>query len=120
MAVIEGDVGAWHVDRDALTEVVRARWPDAETGSSASSAVRSRVWEFDTEKGPGEAYLHADGTCLYMHVWEEEAIWLTAAFRRLIPVHLGLVFCDEGYAFDVRVPTGTTEAELAALVGGVG
>jgi hypothetical protein len=38
--------------------------------------VRTFIWQLETEKnGPGEAYLHGDGTCLYMDVWKEDAIW---------------------------------------------
>ncbi|SDN41186.1 hypothetical protein SAMN05216259_10467 [Actinacidiphila guanduensis] len=80
------------------------------------SKVRSLIWEFETEYGPGEAYLHEDGTCLYMDVWEEDAIWLAMVFRRLTPMDLDLVFCDEGYTFDIRLRAGTTEAELTDLV----
>ncbi|MEU6622011.1 hypothetical protein ABZ926_14735 [Streptomyces litmocidini] len=116
VVVVEGDAGGWHVDRGALTEVIRDRWTEAEIDSSARSAVRSLIWRLDTENGPGEAYLHEDGTCLYMDVWEEDAIWLAIAFRRLTPMHLDLVFCDEGYTFDVHVPTGAAEADLMALV----
>lgn len=120
LVVVEGDAGGWHVDRDALTEAIRVRWAEVEIDSSHRSEVRSLIWEFDTENGPGEAYLHEDGTCLYMDVWEAHAIWLAIAFRRLTPMHLDLVFCDEGYTFDVRLPTGTTEAELTALVNAAG
>ncbi|MFG2369637.1 hypothetical protein ACGFY3_50160 [Streptomyces mirabilis] len=120
LAVVEGDAGGWHVDRDALTEAIRARWAEVAIASSHHSEVRSHIWEFNTENGPGEAYLHEDGTCLYMDVWEDDAIWLAIAFRRLTPMHLDLVFCDEGYTFDVRLPTGTTEAELMALVNAAG
>lgn len=120
MVVVEGDAGGWHIDRGALTEAIRARWAEVAIDSSARSAVRSLVWELDTENGPGEAYLHADGTCLYLDVWEEDAIRLAIAFRGLTPMHLDLVFCDKGYTFDVRVPAGTTEAELTALVNAVG
>lgn len=116
VVVVEGEAGGWCVDRDALTEVIRARWTEVEIDSSARSAVRSLIWELDTANGPGEAYLHEDGTCLYMDMWEEDAIWLAIAFRRLTPTHLDLVFCDEGYTFDVCVSAGTTEAELTALV----
>ncbi|MFI0990285.1 hypothetical protein [Streptomyces exfoliatus] len=116
LAVVEGDAGGWHVDRRALTEVIRARWAEVRIESSARNGVHSLIWELDTAIGPGEAYLHEDGTCLYMDVWEEDAVWLAIAFRRLIPMHLDLVFCDEGYTFDVRVPTGTTEAGLMALM----
>ncbi|MEV2211330.1 hypothetical protein AB0H86_07620 [Streptomyces sp. NPDC050997] len=120
LAVVEGDAGGWHVDRDALTEAIRARWAEVEIDSSHRSEVRSLIWGFETRNGPGEAYLHEDGTCLNMDVWEEDAIWLAIAFRRLTPMHLDLVFCDEGYTFDVRLPTGTTEAVLMALVNAAG
>ncbi|WP_413755207.1 hypothetical protein [Streptomyces sp. MMBL 11-3] len=120
LAVVDGDAGGWHVDRDALTDAIRVRWADVAIESSHRSEVRSLIWEFGTDNGPGEAYLHEDGTCLYMDASEEDAIWLASAFRRLTPMHLDLVFCDEGYSFDVRLPTGTTEAELVALVNAVG
>ncbi|WP_448317589.1 hypothetical protein [Streptomyces sp. CO7] len=120
MAVVEGDAGGWHVDRVALTEVIHARWTEVEIDSTARSAARSFIWELGTAKGPGEAYLHEDGTCLYMDVWVEDAVWLAIAFRRLTPTHLDLVFCDESYTFDVRLPAGTTEAELMALVKAAG
>lgn len=120
LAVVDGDAGGWHVDRDALTDAIRVRWAEVAIESSHRSEVRSLIWEFDTDSGPGEAYLHEDGTCLYMDASEEDAIWLAIAFRRLIPMHLDLLFCDEGYSFDVRLPTGTTEAELVALVNAVG
>ncbi|MER8231656.1 hypothetical protein [Streptomyces sp. NPDC094049] len=116
MVVVEGDAGGWKVDREALTEVIRAHWPDVRTDRTDRSEVRSVIWEMETEYGWGEAYLHRDGTCLYLDVWEKDAIRLATAFRHLTPPHLRLVFCDEGYSYDVRVPAGATEEELAELV----
>ncbi|MFF4299721.1 hypothetical protein ACFY0N_39500 [Streptomyces vinaceus] len=55
-----------------------------------------------------------------MDVGKEDAIWLAVVFRRLTPTHLDLVLCDEGYTFDIRVPAGSTEPELTALVDAVG
>ncbi|WP_329599949.1 hypothetical protein OIE43_42530 [Streptomyces pseudovenezuelae] len=120
MAVVEGDVGAWRIDRDALTAAIRARWSEVEIDSMHRSEARSLIWQFETENGPGEAYLHEDGTCLYMDVWEEDAIWLAIVFRELTPMDLDLVFCDEGYTFDVRLRAGTAEAELTDLVNAAG
>ncbi|MET8138600.1 hypothetical protein ABZV24_43255 [Streptomyces sp. NPDC005251] len=120
LAVVEGDAGGWRIDRDALTNAIRARWPGVEIDSMHRSEVRSLIWQFKTENGPGEAYLHEDGSCLYMDVWEEDAIWLAIVFRRLTPMGLDLVFCDEGYNFDVRLRAGTTEAELTDLVNAAG
>lgn len=76
VAVAEGDAGGWRAERGALTEVIRARWAEVEIDWSARIAVRSLIWELDTANGPGEAYPHEDGTCLYMDVWEEDAIWI--------------------------------------------
>ncbi|MFE9476379.1 hypothetical protein ACFYOR_35985 [Streptomyces griseofuscus] len=120
LAVVEGDVGGWRIDRDALTDAIRARWSKVGIDSMHRSEVRSLVWQFETENGPGEAYLHEDGTCLYLDVWKEDAIWLAIVFRELTPMDLDLVFCDEGYTFDVRLRTGTTEAELTNLVNAAG
>ncbi|GHA86085.1 hypothetical protein ACIQRS_20915 [Streptomyces termitum] len=116
MTMVADDADGWSADRDALTEAVRARWPEAETDTSEGGEVRGIIWRFETENGPGEAYLHAKGTCLYMDTGEEDAIRLAIAFRGLTPARLDLVFCDEGYSFDVRVPAGTTEHGLTALV----
>lgn len=116
LAVVEGDAGGWRIDWNALTEAIRARWAGTVIDSTFHSEARSLTWEFETAGGPGDAYLHEGGSCLYMDVRETDAIWLTIAFSRLIPMDLDLVFCDEGYTFDVRLPAGTTEAELTDLV----
>ncbi|MEU3342397.1 hypothetical protein [Streptomyces sp. NPDC006668] len=120
LAVVEGDAGGGRIDRDGLTAAIRARWAGVEADSTQRSEVRSLICQFETESGPGEAYLHEDGTCLYMDVREEDAIWLAIVFRRLAPTDLDLVFCDEGYTFDVRLRVGTTEAELTDLVNAAG
>lgn len=69
LAVVEGDGGGWRVYRDGLTDAIRARWSGVEIDSTQRSEVRSLIWQFETENGPGEAYLHEDGSCLYMDVW---------------------------------------------------
>ncbi|WP_406390321.1 hypothetical protein OG806_01460 [Streptomyces sp. NBC_00882] len=120
LAVVEGDAGGWGIDREALTDAIRGRWSGVEIDSLHRSEARSLTWQFETENGPGEAYLHEDGTCLYVDVWQEDAIWLAIVFRRLTPLDLDLVFCDEGYNFDVRLQAGTTEAELTDLVNAAG
>ena len=120
LAVVEGDAGGWRIDRDALTGAIRSRWAEVEIDSTHRSEVRSLVWELETEHGPGEAYLHEDGTCLYMDVWEEDAIWLATVFRKLAPTDLDVLLCDEGYTFAVHLRAGTTEAELTELVKATG
>jgi hypothetical protein len=108
MVAADPDAGRWSVDRDALEAVIFEKWPGAAAGTDSASTVRSVVWSMETDDGPGEVYLSADGTCLYMDVWEQYALWLAVAFRALVPPQVGLVFCDEGYTFDVAVPPGVT------------
>jgi hypothetical protein len=43
---------------------------------------------------------------------QADAVRLAIAFRRLTPPGLDLVFCDEGYNFDIRLGPETTDAEL--------
>ena len=83
LAGADGDAVGWRIDRDALTDAIRARWSGVEIAPMHCSEVRSLIWQFKTENRPGEAYLHEDGTCLYMDIWEEGAIWLAIVFRRL-------------------------------------
>ncbi|MFK0110170.1 hypothetical protein [Streptomyces sp. NPDC091217] len=116
VAVIEGDAGTRRADPDAPTAAIRARWAATEIDSSHRSEVRSPIREFDTDNGPGEAYLHEDGTCLYTDVWKEDAIRLAITFRRPTPMHLDPAFRDERYIFDTRLHARTTEAEPTAPV----
>ncbi|MGW6606179.1 hypothetical protein [Streptomyces sp. NPDC055036] len=118
LVMVEGDQSGWSLDRATLTEAIRTRWADVVIDPVHRSEARSHLWEFETENGPGEAYLHEDGTCLYMDVWEEDAVWLAIVFRRIAPADLALVFCDEGYTFHVRLDADATEAELTELVNG--
>ncbi|MFK0224098.1 hypothetical protein ACIQWN_38840 [Streptomyces vinaceus] len=80
----------------------------------AMAAVDAGGWHVD------RVVLTEDGSCLYMDVGKGDAIWLAVLSPRLTPTHLDLVFCDESYTFDIRVPAGSTEAELTALVAAVG
>ncbi|MFC9622763.1 hypothetical protein ACFTXM_23135 [Streptomyces sp. NPDC056930] len=118
LVLVDGEAGGLRVGREALTAAIRARWSDVEVDSTHRSEVRSSCWYFETKSGPGEAYLHQDGTCLYLDVWHEDAAWLAVVFRRLAPADVDLIFCDEGYNFDVRLRPEATDAELIALMNG--
>ncbi|MBC3843395.1 hypothetical protein GXW82_33760 [Streptacidiphilus sp. 4-A2] len=113
LAVVDGNAGGWRVDQEALKEAIPDRRADVGIRSEHHSELRPLAWEFETTNGPGEAYLHVEGTCLYMDIWEAGAIRLAVLFRKLTPTRLDLAFCDEGYTFDVRLPFETTESELA-------
>ncbi|MFJ1722412.1 hypothetical protein ACIPDW_12990 [Streptomyces sp. NPDC087290] len=112
MVLVEGEAGGWRVDREALTAAIRGRWADVEIDPTHRSVARSFCWSFETQDGPGEVYLHEDGTGIYMDLWQDDAVRLAVVFRRLTPVGLDLVFCDEGYNFDVRLRSDATDAEL--------
>ncbi|MFE1957618.1 hypothetical protein [Streptomyces sp. NPDC059479] len=116
MVLVDGEAGGWGVDREALTAAIRDRWAGVETDSTPRNGARSFWWSFESEDGPGEAYLHEDGTCLYLDSSESDAVGFAVVFRRLTPAELGLVFCDEGYNFNVRLRSHATDAELIKLM----
>ncbi|MET9848645.1 hypothetical protein [Streptomyces ossamyceticus] len=116
LVLIDSEAGGWRVDAEALTTAIRARWATVEIDSTHRSSAQSLSWSVEAENGPGEAHLHEDGTCLYLDVWQEDAAWLAVVFRRLAPTHLDVVFCDEGYTFDVRLRPEATDAELIDLM----
>ncbi|MFJ4797138.1 hypothetical protein [Kitasatospora purpeofusca] len=112
MVLVEGEASGWRFDREALTSAIRDRWPDVEIDPTHHSVARSFCWSFETHDGPGEVYLHEDGTGIYMNLPQHDAVRLAAVIRRLTPTDLALVFCDEGYNFDVRLRSDTTDTEL--------
>ncbi|MFI8008403.1 hypothetical protein [Streptomyces sp. NPDC086010] len=116
LVLFGGGASGWRADRDALTAAIRSWWPDAEADSTDRGEARSSCWRFETEKGPGEAYLHQDGTCLHLDVCREDAVRLAIAFRGLAPADPDVIFCDEGYTFDIRLGPEVTDAELTALL----
>ncbi|MCZ4120816.1 hypothetical protein [Streptomyces sp. H39-S7] len=116
MVLVDGQAGGWGVDREALTVAIRDGWAGVEMDSARRSEARSFCWSFESEDGPGEAYLHEDGTCLYLDSSESDAVRLAVVFRRLTPEGLDLVFCDEGYNFDVRLRSDVSDAELIELM----
>ncbi|MFM9633188.1 MULTISPECIES: hypothetical protein [Streptomyces] len=116
MVLVDGEASGWGADREALTAAIRDGWAGVETDSTPRSEARSYCWSFESEDGPGEAYLHEDGTCLFLDSSESDAVRLAVVFRRLTPGDLDLVFCDEGYNFDVRLRSDVTDAELIELM----
>ncbi|MFI8504936.1 hypothetical protein ACIGFK_41490 [Streptomyces sp. NPDC085524] len=116
LVLIDGEAGGWSADCGALTSAIRGGWAAVETDSTPRSEARSFCWSFESEHGPGEAYLHEDGTCLYLDSPESDAVRLAVVFRRLAPEGLDVVFCDEGYNFDVRLRPDVTDAELIELM----
>lgn len=94
LVLADSKPGGWRVGAEALTTAIRAQWTAVEIDSMHRSAAQSFRWSFETESGPGEAYLHEDGTCLYLDVWRADAAQLAIVFRRLAPADLDVVFCE--------------------------
>jgi hypothetical protein len=106
----------WKADPAALTAVMRPEWSHVETDCSDRSEVRSVVWTFRTAQGPAEAYLHRDGTCLYIDASFADAARLAVLFRGLAPEGAEVIFCDEAYTFDVHVTSQMTAEDLVSAV----
>lgn len=116
MVFVDGDSNGWQADRDMLTAAIEAGWTGVEVDPVQRNAARSFCWRFDTAEYRGEAFLHEDGTCLYMDVPQSDMLRLAILFRRHVPEELELLFCDEGYNFDVRLRAEATDPELVELM----
>lgn len=112
MALIDGASTSWRADPVALTLAIQGVWAEVEVDESERSEACSFRWTVETEEGTAEAYLHQDGTCLYLDASLTDAARLACVFRRFIPQDVELVFCDEGYTFDIGIKPGIDETEL--------
>jgi hypothetical protein len=117
LALVDVATADWRADSAALMAVMRSGWSQVETGSSALSEARSVVWTFRTDVDPAEAYLHRDGTCLYTDASLADAARLAVLLRGLAPEYVKVIFCHDGYNFDVHVTRQMTAADLVSAVG---
>ncbi|PRY01002.1 hypothetical protein CLV72_102635 [Allonocardiopsis opalescens] len=53
-----------------------------------------------------------DATGLYLDAALADSARLACLLRQWMPDEVDLVFCDQGYTFDIRVRPGATAAEL--------
>ncbi|MEU7282565.1 hypothetical protein AB0A69_27880 [Streptomyces sp. NPDC045431] len=114
------DSDEWRVGQDLLVASLAAEWPDA--------AVRRRElsdgdkygdveWELRRGDADLEGRSHVDGRCLYLDgdigLVADFALW----YRKFVPAGIDLVFCDEGYHFDVTIDATTTRDDLVDAAG---
>ncbi len=116
MAFFDGSTTTWRVGSAAVTSAIMGRWAEVEADPTHRSEVCAFSWSFCTDEGPGEVFLPEDGTGLYLDAGLADSAQVACLLRQLMPDSVELVFCDEGYNFDVRVQSGVTVAELIADV----
>lgn len=116
MALVDSAATSWRADPVALTLAIQAVWAEVEVDASRRSEACSFQWTVETEEDPVEAYLHQDGTCLYLDTSLADAARLACIFRRFVPPDVELIFCDEGYNLHVPIRPGTIDAELIEQV----
>ncbi|NUL04854.1 hypothetical protein HRW07_16795 [Streptomyces lunaelactis] len=111
------DSDEWSVAQDALVSSLTTDWPTASVRRrelDEGAQVRDVEWEVQREGEEVEGYTHVDGRCIYL----DGAIDLVADFalwyRKLVPKEIEVIFCDDGYSFDVAVDETSTTAELVA------
>ncbi|MEU9158502.1 hypothetical protein [Streptomyces sp. NPDC048417] len=116
MAFFDGSTTTWRVSSAAVTSGITELWAEVEADPTQRSEVCAFSWSFCTDEGPGEVLLPDDGTGLYLDAALADSAQVACLLRRLMPDSVELVFCDQGYNFDVRVQPGVTAAELIADV----
>ncbi|MFD7867888.1 hypothetical protein [Streptomyces sp. NPDC057682] len=116
MAFFDGSTTTWRVSSAAVTSGITDLWAEVEADPTQRSEVCAFSWSFCTDEGPGEVFLPEGGTGLYVDAPLAESAQVACLLRRLMPDSVELVFCDQGYYFDVRVQPGATAMELIAEV----
>ncbi|MET9654615.1 hypothetical protein ABZZ44_30695 [Streptomyces sp. NPDC006460] len=116
MAFFDGAATTWRADPAALTSAIRDRWDDLEVDSRHRSEVAAYSWTFRADDGPVDVFFAEDGTGLYVDAALPDAAEVACLLRRFVPEDVALVFCDQGYSFDVWISSGSTAADLVRAV----
>ncbi|WP_052411135.1 hypothetical protein [Streptomyces sp. NRRL S-118] len=114
------DSDEWSVGQDVLVASLAAEWPDAAIRRNQppeGSKVRDIEWQLKRGGEEVEGHTHVDGRCIYLDgdiaLVADLALW----YRTLVPKDIDVVFCDEGYSFDVTIDDTTTKDDLVAASG---
>ncbi|MEU0273486.1 hypothetical protein [Streptomyces sp. NPDC006307] len=114
------DSDTWSVGQDVLVASLAAEWPDATVRRRElpdGYEVGDIEWELrrgDAEL-EGRSYVDGRGVTLDgdIRLVAEFALW----YRKLVPAGTDLVFCDQGYHFDVTIDATTTHDDLVDAAG---
>ncbi|MFE2275393.1 hypothetical protein ACFXB4_40015 [Streptomyces lavendulae] len=112
LALFDHTNTTWSVEPSALTSALQDIWADTVIDPITRNEARGFTWNFETSSGPGETYLHTDGMCLYIDTAFADAAEIACLFRRYVPGSIEVIFCDQGYNFDLVITPDTTPAEL--------
>ncbi|MFJ8041355.1 hypothetical protein ACIRBX_12700 [Kitasatospora sp. NPDC096147] len=116
MAFFDGSTTAWRIDVGALSAGIAELWGELEVDPARRGEVCAFRWSCRSGERPAEVLMAEDGTGLYLDAPLSEAVRVACLLRRFVPEAVELVFCDEGYCFDVRVRPEASAAELMAEV----
>ncbi|MFF6787463.1 hypothetical protein ACFY9C_00085 [Streptomyces filamentosus] len=106
----------WRIEPPALTPLLQGIWADTVIDPTIRGAARGFTWSLQTSCGSAEAYLDTDGTCLYIDAALTDAAQIACIFRDCVPRTIEVIFCDQGYNFDLVIAPGTTPAALIGKV----
>ncbi|MFI8391849.1 hypothetical protein [Streptomyces sp. NPDC085540] len=116
LALFDDSSTTWRLEPSALTPGLQGTWTNTITDPATLNEARGFTWSFQTSSGPVETYLHTDGTCLYIDAALADAAEIACLFRQYVPGSIEVIFCDQGYNFDLVITRDTTPAELIRRV----
>jgi hypothetical protein len=112
MAFLDGSTTTWRVSSAVVTAAITGLWPEVEVDPTRRSEACAFSWTFCTDEGRCEVSMPEDETGLYLDAALADSAQFACLLRQWMPDSAGLVFCDQGYNFDVRVSPGATVAKL--------
>ena len=112
LVLFDGSTTDFRVDPDMIVGEITAEWPGVRIDPTKISDARSLTWVARDVVDAFEAYLHSDGTCVYVDGQLESAADVAVWLRRFVPGEIDLIFCDSGYNFSVSVTATSRAADL--------
>ena len=103
---------SWNVNPQKFAHQLALRWPTVEI--EEQTAEDSRYFDFDLRMPHSRVVggFARAGDAFIMEGDLRDCVQLALWFRSIVPPEHPLVFCDEGYAYDIALTPGTTDAEV--------
>lgn len=108
MAFFDASTTTWRVSSAVVHSAITDLWAEVKANPTRRSEACAFSWSFCTDEGPGEVFLPEDGKGLYLDAALADSVQLACLFCQWMLDSVDLVFCDQGYHFDVRVRPGAT------------
>ena len=109
----------WHFEAGEFVRLLLERWPGADIRlMAADNPFTTLDFELPLPGAPHpvDGSLAADGQAVWVRGDIPQGATVAEWIRSVVPAEQELVFCDQGYNFDVALVAGVTAKQIVAAV----